>query len=96
MHTLATGTPQRLPFPLSHPTACFSIVAKTDPGVMPRVMALFAKRALIPSFWCSRVADDEICIDLQMQALDEETAHYLVACLGQLPSVSKVLLSHKR
>ena len=34
-------------------TACFSVHARAEPGVMPRVLELFAKRGLVPSFWQS-------------------------------------------
>ena len=34
-------------------TACFSVHAHADPGVMPRVLELFAKRGLVPSAWHS-------------------------------------------
>ena len=30
-------------------TACFSVHARAEPGVMPRVLELFAKRGLVPS-----------------------------------------------
>ena len=35
--------------------ACFSIHAEADPGVMPRVLELFAKRGLVPRRWVSDV-----------------------------------------
>ncbi len=78
------------------PTACFSIVAQADPGVMPRIMAIFAKRGLVPTYWCSRVSGPELTIDLQMEALDGDTALYLAACFRQLPTVRTVLMSEKR
>jgi hypothetical protein len=78
------------------PTACFSIFALADPGVMPRILALFAKRALIPNFWCSRVSGAELAIDLQIDSLDAGVARYLAACFLQMPSVRMVLTSEKR
>lgn len=77
------------------PTACFSIVADADPGVMPRIVALFAKRALIPTYWCSRVSGAELTVDLQMESLDGDTARYLAACFRQMPTVRTVLTSEK-
>src|SRR5690242_20865017 len=59
--------------PPETPTACFSVHAKAEPGVMPRVLALFAKRGLVPTSWHSRVNGGELTIDLQMTGLDGDT-----------------------
>jgi hypothetical protein len=83
------------PKPGAARTSCFSIVADADPGVMPRVVALFAKRALIPSYWCCRVSGTELTVDLQMESLDGDTARYLAACFRQMPTVRTVLTSEK-
>ena len=32
---------------------CFSVQARAEPGVMPRVLELFAKRGLVPQNWHS-------------------------------------------
>ena len=77
-------------------TACFSVIAKPDPGVMPRVLELFAKRGLVPSYWCSRADKGELTIDLQMERLDRDTTAYLAACFRQIPAVGTVLTSEKR
>ncbi len=76
-------------------TACFSVVADAEPGVMPRVIALFAKRGLLPDYWCSRVSGGELTIDLQIYAMERDTADYLAACFRQMPSVRTVLTSEK-
>ena len=39
----------------SLPTACFSVVARAEPGVLPRVIELFAKRGLVPTRCHARV-----------------------------------------
>ena len=77
-------------------TACFSVIAKPDPGVMPRVLELFAKRGLVPSYWFSRAGAAELTIDLQMERLDRDTTAYLAACFRQIPAVRTVLTSEKR
>lgn len=79
-------------------TACFSIQANADPGVMSRVLELFAKRGLVPSSWHSRVGgilDDELIIDLQMQGMVRSEADYIAACLRQIPEVDTVLTSER-
>jgi hypothetical protein len=37
-------------------TAYFSVHARAEPGVMPRVLELFAKRGLVPSVWHSALS----------------------------------------
>ena len=72
-------------------TACFSIVAEAQPGLLLRVLELFAKRGLPPCFCCSRVEGDEISIDLQISGFGpSETAH-AAACFRQNPAVKTVL-----
>ncbi|HZB92144.1 MAG TPA: hypothetical protein VE397_11915 [Stellaceae bacterium] len=82
--------------PESQPTACFSVHASAEPGVMPRVVELFAKRGLVPSSWISRVSGGELTIDLQLAGLDAEAAHYIARCLRQIIAVDVVLLSEKQ
>ena len=79
-------------------TACFSIQADADPGVMSRVLELFAKRGLVPSSWHSRVGGlraDELIIDLQMRGMVRTEADFVAACLRQIPAVDCVLTSER-
>jgi len=80
----------------ANPTLCFSIIADADPGLMHRVMSLFAKRALLPTYWCSRADETELTIDLQTRDLDPETGRYIAACFRQFPGVRTVLTSEKQ
>ena len=82
--------------PPETPTACFSVHAEAEPGVMPRVLALFAKRGLVPTSWHSRVAGGELTIDLQMKGLGGDAAAYIAACLRQVVSVTTVLTYENR
>ncbi len=82
--------------PDTEPTACFSVHARAEPGVMPRVVELFAKRGLVPTSWHSRVTGGELTIDLQMRGMDDATASYIAACLRQIVPVDVVLTSEKR
>lgn len=83
------------PYGATVTTACFSVVADAEPSVMPRVIALFAKRGLLPDYWCSRVSGGELTIDLQIDAMERETADYLAACFREMPTVRTVLTSEK-
>lgn len=90
------GTAARF-HPETEPTACFSVHAAAEPGVMPRVLQLFAKRGLVPSSWVSRVVGGrDLTIDLQMRGLDQASAAYIAQCLRQIVSVDAVLVSEKR
>jgi acetolactate synthase small subunit len=81
---------------------CFSILAEAEPGVMPRVLELFAKRGLTPTRWHSDVtgpkkAGDgrELAIDVQVNGLDVATGDYIARCLRQVFQVETVLTSQK-
>jgi acetolactate synthase small subunit len=91
---VATVTDDDLPS-----TACFSVHARAEPGVMPRVLELFAKRGLVPSAWHSATSgtdDEELTIDIQMHGLARELTDYIAACLRQIAYVDVVLTSEKR
>ncbi|HEY3909578.1 MAG TPA: hypothetical protein VGM07_06780 [Stellaceae bacterium] len=74
-------------------TAYFSVHATAEPGVMPRVLELFAKRGLVPSGWRSaRSGADQaqLAIEIEMRGLGCEAADYIAACLRQIASVEIV------
>jgi acetolactate synthase small subunit len=80
-------------------TTCFSVHARAEPGVMPRVLELFAKRGLVPSFWQSSTSGadrSQLTIDIQMPGLGRDTIDYMAACLRQIAFVEVVLTSQKR
>ena len=77
-------------------TACFSVHAHAEPGVMPRVLELFAKRGLVPSAWRSSISgmdQRDLTIDIRMRGLDHEATDYIAACLRQIVCVEVVLTS---
>ena len=83
--------------PEADATHCFSVHAAAEPGVMPRVLELFAKRGLVPSSWTSRVgAEQDLTIDIQMVGMSVEVADYITSCLRQIVGVQVVLASRKR
>jgi acetolactate synthase small subunit len=93
-HFLASLADDHLPAT----TACFSVHASADPGVMPRVLELFAKRGLVPSFWQSSTSgpdQSELTIDIQMRGLGRECADFIAACLRQIFFVRVVLTSQR-
>jgi len=91
--SVATVTDDDLPL-----TACFTVHANAEPGVMPRVLELFAKRGLVPSAWHSWTAGSdqaELMIDIQMRGLGRDAMNYIAACLRQITFVEVVLTSEK-
>lgn len=84
-------------------THCFAIRADATPGMMPRVLELFAKRNLVPTRWHSDVivapardgGGTSLQIDLQMEGIEAELAAYIARCLRQIYGVESVLTSTK-
>jgi acetolactate synthase small subunit len=78
----------------AEPTYCFSVQAAADPGLLPRVLELFAKRDLVPSR-CHAVLTEpgreELLIDLQVTGLAPEEAEHVARSLRQLVFVASVL-----
>lgn len=80
-------------------TACFSVHGVTDPGMLPRVIGLWAKRGLTPARWHSAVCgrgDSEMYIDLEMPGLSADLANQIASELRQIWGVSQVLMSLER
>ncbi len=80
-------------------TACFSVIATTEPGTMPRVLEIFAKRGLVPDRWLSAVAGargGELHIDIQLADAEVGLVERLAQSLRQVVSVQSVLTSEKR
>ncbi len=80
------------------PVFCFSVQAEAEPGVMPRVLELFAKSGLVPSRWVSDVSGPrgrDLSIDIQAESLSPELSAQIARCLRQIPGVGAVLTSEK-
>jgi acetolactate synthase regulatory subunit len=68
----------------------FSIRAAAEPGVMPRVLELFAKRGLLPRRCNSAASNAGLSIDIRMTGLDREVAEYIARCMRQIHGVETV------
>lgn len=83
----------------SPPVICFSIRAVAEPGILPRVLEVFAKRSLVPQrLHADRTGgreSDEVFIDLQVAGLSVETGAFLARCLRQIWGVDAVLTAEK-
>jgi len=74
-------------------TVLFSVQARAEPGVMPRVVELFAKRGLVPHGWQSTAAGSVLTIDVQMGGLGRDLADYIARAMRQIIGVETVLTS---
>ena len=73
---------------------CFTVDAMAEPGVMPRVLEVFARRSLVPTKWYSRAGHaGDLQIDIQVAALEPASGDYIASCLRQLVGVHSVLTS---
>jgi len=75
-------------------TTRFSVNARAEPGVMPRVLELFAKRGLVPQRWHSITegpAGAALTIDIEIGGLGRDTADYVANCMRQIAGVDVVL-----
>jgi len=79
---------QALPF-----TASFCVHAAPEPGVMPRVLELFAKRGLVPQRYHGAVAGRQLTVDVQIAGLDRGTVDYIARCMRQIVGVRAVITS---
>jgi hypothetical protein len=80
-------------------TACFVVHACADPGIMPRVLELFAKRGLVPQRWHSVVAGPSgacLTIDIRIAGLGREAVDYVARCMRGIAGVDTVLTSVTR
>ncbi len=82
----------------AQPVHCFSLKANSEPGLLPRLIEVFARNALVPSRWHSDLLgphDDELTVDIQVRGLAQERAEYLARCMERVYGVHSVLISRK-
>jgi acetolactate synthase small subunit len=77
-------------------TVCYSLLARPEPGVMPRVVELFAKRGLVPLKWHSTASASALSIEVQIGGLEHDVADYIARCIRQIVGVETVLASETR
>ena len=75
-------------------TACFAVRAAADPGSLPRILELFAKRGLVPSSVQARLsggAKPALSVDLQVAGLEPALVEAVAETLRQVWVVERVL-----
>jgi acetolactate synthase small subunit len=81
----------------NHPLfVSFTVQAHPEPGVMPRVVELFAKRGLVPQTWHSTAAGQVLTIEVTVGGLGRELCEYIARCMRQITGVDTVLTSERR
>jgi len=79
------------------PTACFSVLARAEPGVLPRILELFAKRGLVlASLQAWQTGADELTVEIRMNGMEQPLAVYIGECLRAIFTVEQVLVSESR
>jgi acetolactate synthase small subunit len=80
--------------------ACFAVRAAADPGTLPRILELFAKRGLVPSSVHSRMSGTGeaalLMVDLQIDGLTGAQVEVVAEQLRQIVVVERVLTARKR
>ncbi len=77
-------------------TVYFSITASPEPGTLPRLVAAFAQRSLVPERWHGvRTSDGELQLDIQVEGLAPDVGERIAAKLRALIDVRAVLLYQK-
>jgi acetolactate synthase small subunit len=74
-------------------TASFSIQARAEPGVLPRLIELFAKRGLVPERLHSAIVRPglRLAVDIETAGMDRDTVEYVANCMRQVTGVELVL-----
>ncbi len=87
--------------PLQRPqsaVSCYCVEGEADPGLLPRVLELFAKRGLVPERFFAQPSGHSaksLVIDLQVRGFTTAEREVVAACLRQIPLVWTVLTSEK-
>ena len=78
------------------PTFCLTVRTIADPGSLPRVLEVFAKRGLVPSkLFSVATGTDELTVDLQVAGLDADLGAVIANQLRSQVGIETVLTSVK-
>ena len=76
----------------------YRLTADSDPGLLPRVLEVFAKRSLVPDAVraerCAdfdRSVDDRLSVELRIPPMEAAKARHVAACLRETVGVRTVL-----
>ena len=85
-----------LPAALHQPTYCLTVKSVAEPGILPRLLEVFAKRDLIPSkLFSVLTGPDELTVDMQVTGLEPELGDQIAQFLRSQVGIEAVLTSVK-
>ena len=73
----------------------FAVRADADPGTLPRVLELFAKRGLVPLSLNSRLLGGEVAVEIEVTGMVAAESNHVGNCLRQIPMVLAVTVSER-
>lgn len=75
----------------------FTVRADADPGVLPRVLELFAKRGLVPAMVRSDLAAEAETLDITVDVtgMPRTESDHVANCLRGIPLVGQVLTTKR-
>jgi acetolactate synthase regulatory subunit len=78
------------------PTFCLTVRTLADPGALPRLLEVFAKRGMVPAKLISvATGSDELTIDLQVDGIDQALGDLIAGQLRSQVGIETVLTSMK-
>jgi hypothetical protein len=67
---------------------CFE--ADAEPGLLPRALALLAKRGLVPARVHALCEDESLSVEIEVVGLEPDTAEHVGRCLAGLVGVRQM------
>ena len=84
-------------FPLSSNVSCrpvrFEVLADAEPGLLPRALAPFARRDLVPDKVRARRDGAFLRVEIGMEAMPSEMLHLVEGNLRQIVGVQRVTVT---
>jgi acetolactate synthase regulatory subunit len=78
------------------PTFCLTVRTLADPGALPRLLEVFAKRGMVPAkLFSVATAADELTVDLQVNGIDQAQGDLIANQLRSQVGIETVLTSVK-
>jgi hypothetical protein len=78
------------------PTYCLTVKTVAEPGILPRLLEVFAKRNLIPSkLFSVLTGPDELTVDMQVADLEPALGDQIAQFLRSQVGIETVLTSVK-
>ena len=78
------------------PTFCLTVRTVADPGTLPRLLEVFAKRGMVPAkLFSVATGADELTVDMQVTGLDADLGAIIASQIRSQVGIETVLTSVK-